>query len=157
MQPGRQIVPPLTQVAAVCYRCDGSSPLFLLVRTSSGKWTFPKGHHERGCSAPEAAALEAKEEAGVVGRVAAKPFGSYLHRKPSLRMRDWDRDEVRVLAFLLEVRRTLPSAEADRTPRWFTPDDAKERLARHRPRRYRRRLDRLIDRALRVIEAQQNQ
>src|SRR5215467_389770 len=31
------------QVAAVCYRLDGDSVEFLLVNTSSGKWTFPKG------------------------------------------------------------------------------------------------------------------
>lgn len=147
-----RMTPPMTQIAAVCYRRVGVSPRFLLVRTSSGRWTFPKGHREPGRSAAEVAALEAEEEAGVVGRVEEKPFGSYLHRKRSLR----DGDEVRVLAFLLEVHRASDPAEPHRTPRWFTPHDAKERLARHRPRRYHRHLQRVIDRALRRIEMRHN-
>lgn len=139
---------PRTQVAAVCYRCVGPSARFLLVKTSSGKWTFPKGHREPGRSAAEIAALEAEEEAGVVGHIETRPFGSYLHRKRS----HWDGDEVRVLAFLLEVRRLSRPEERYRSPRWFTADDAKERLARHRSRRYHRHLERVIDRALHLIE-----
>ena len=146
---------PVTQVAAVCYRCVGPSPRFLLVRSSSGKWTFPKGHREPGLSASEVAALEAEEEAGVVGRVETKPFGSYIHRKRSLR--NWDSDEIRVLAFLLEVRRTSDPEERHRSPRWFTPDAAKERLARHRSPRYHRHLLRVIDRALHLIESRHRQ
>lgn len=149
MRPG-VLSPSMTQVAAVCYRRVGVSPRFLLVRTSSGKWTFPKGHREPGRSAAEAAAIEAAEEAGVVGHVERRPFGSYLLRKRSLRHRD--RDEVRVLAFLLEVRHASRPEESYRTPRWFTPSDAKERLARHRPPRYHRHLERVIDRALSRIE-----
>jgi 8-oxo-dGTP pyrophosphatase MutT (NUDIX family) len=145
----------MTQVAAVCYQCVGRSPRFLLVRSSSGKWTFPKGHQEPGLTAAEVAALEAEEEAGVIGRIEAKPFGSYIHRKRSLR--NWDGDEVRVLAFLLEVRRTSLPEEPNRSPRWFTPDAAKERLARHRSPRYHRHLRRMIDRALHLIERRHKQ
>src|SRR2546421_12683281 len=80
----RQEATPL-QVAAVCYRANEGSPRFLLVRTSSGRWTFPKGRLENGLSHPEIAALEAFEEGGVQGEVDPRPLGIYLHRKESLR------------------------------------------------------------------------
>ena len=137
------------QVAAVCYRYVDRSPRFLLVRTSSGKWTFPKGHQERGRTAAEIAALEAHEEAGVIGNVDREPFDSYLHRKRSLRV--WDGREVLVLAFLLEVRRTTMPDERNRTPRWFSPEDAKQHLAQRRSPKYHRHLERVIDRAVRRI------
>ncbi len=141
---------PLTQVAAVCYRPVGSSARFLLVRTSSGKWTFPKGRQEPVYSQAEVAAIEAREEAGVTGHVDQEPFGTYIHRKRSIR--SWDGEDVLVLAFLLRVHRVSQPAEAHRTPRWFTANEAKQRLALHRPPRYHARLHRVIDRALRLIE-----
>ena len=49
---------------------------FLLVRTSNGeRWTFPKGGVERGESMSQAAAREAREEAGVTGLVGSEPLG----------------------------------------------------------------------------------
>ena len=44
------------QVAAVCYRVRGSFLEFLLVNTSAGKWTFPKGRIVPGLSGSESAA-----------------------------------------------------------------------------------------------------
>ena len=46
------------QVAAVCYRLDGPSVEFLLVNTSSGKWTFPKGRLCPSLSPSESAAAK---------------------------------------------------------------------------------------------------
>ena len=51
------------QVAAVCYRVRRSDIEFLLVRTNSGHWTFPKGKAEPGLTHAQAVALEAFEEA----------------------------------------------------------------------------------------------
>ena len=97
------------QVAAVCYRHDAGSTEFLLVRTSSGRWTFPKGRLEDGLSYAEVAALEAFEEGGVEGKVHPRPVGKYLHRKESLRGASKD---VTVLAFILEVRKSALPAES---------------------------------------------
>ena len=51
---------------------------FLLITTRrSGKWIFPKGAIEAGLTAWESAALEAQEEAGVVGEISDEIIGTY--------------------------------------------------------------------------------
>src|SRR5262249_27106253 len=62
------------QVAAVCYQVRRGGIEFLLVRTNSGHWTFPKGSTEPGLTHAQAAALEAFEEAGVHGRMEEASF-----------------------------------------------------------------------------------
>ena len=94
------------QVAAICYSRKAGSPRFLLVRTSSGRWTFPKGRLEDGLSRVQVAALEAFEEGDVDGKVDPRPIGSYLHRKESLR--GYRSKDVTVLAFLLEAKKSAP-------------------------------------------------
>ena len=136
------------QVAAVCYRHDAGSTKFLLVRTSSGRWTFPKGRLEDGLSHAEVAALEAFEEGGVEGKVHPRPVGTYLHRKESLRGASKD---VTVLAFILEVKKSALPAESHRTPRWFSATEAKLRLANRRPEKYLRGMERVFDSALQQI------
>ena len=136
------------QVAAVCYRHDAGSTEFLLVRTSSGRWTFPKGRLEDGLSHAEVAALEAFEEGGVEGKVHPRPVGKYLHRKESLRGASKD---VTVLAFILEVKKSALPAESHRTPRWFSATEAKLRLANRRPEKYLRGMERVFDSALQQI------
>ena len=136
------------QVAAVCYRHEAGSTQFLLVRTSSGRWTFPKGRLEDGLSHAEVAALEAFEEGGVEGKVHPRPVGRYLHRKESLRGAAKD---VTVLAFILEVKKSALPAESHRTPRWFSATEAKLRLANRRPEKYLRGMERVFDSALQQI------
>jgi 8-oxo-dGTP pyrophosphatase MutT (NUDIX family) len=136
------------QVAALCYRHDAGSTEFLLVRTSSGRWTFPKGRLEDGLSYAEVAALEAFEEGGVEGKVHPRPVGKYLHRKESLRGASKD---VTVLAFILEVKKSALPAESHRTPRWFSATEAKLRLANRRPEKYLRGMERVFDSALQQI------
>src|ERR1035441_4082761 len=68
-------------VAAVCYRLKDDEPEFLLVRTRSGRWTFPKGGVDGDATNAEAAAREAYEEAGVKGRIEFHPFHWYFHSK----------------------------------------------------------------------------
>jgi 8-oxo-dGTP pyrophosphatase MutT (NUDIX family) len=136
------------QVAAVCYRHDAGSTEFLLVRTSSGRWTFPKGRLEDGLSLAEVAALEAFEEGGVEGKVHPRPVGKYLHRKESLRGASKD---VTVLAFILEVKKSALPVESHRTPRWFSATEAKLRLANRRPEKYLRGMERVFDSALQQI------
>ena len=103
------------------------------MRTSNGaRWTFPKGHRERGETLAEAAAREAAEEAGVSGRIDPEPLAQY--RYPS---RGGD---ALVTAFLLEVDREGLAAERDRDPTWFGFEAARSKLA-VRPRKRLRRGD----------------
>src|SRR5579863_9422649 len=108
------------QVAAVCYRVRSSGVEFLLVRTGSGHWTFPKGSAEPGLTHAQAAALEAFEEAGVHGRMEEASFTRYIRRKGS-DPRDASRSaakstekEVIVQAHLCEVSRLEPPQEPNR-------------------------------------------
>jgi|GraSoiStandDraft_41_1057321.scaffolds.fasta_scaffold4570448_1 8-oxo-dGTP pyrophosphatase MutT (NUDIX family) len=130
------------QVAAVCYRHKGSSVQFLLVNTGGGKWTFPKGCVDPQLSAIEAASREAAEEAGVAGSIEQRAFASYLHVKKR------ESQEFVVAAYLLRVRKAAFRPEAHRNPTWFPPQEAKKRLAKYRPRKYRDELKRIVDRAV---------
>src|SRR5215467_16409834 len=94
------------QVAAVCYRLNGPSVEFLLVNTSSGKWTFPKGRLNPSMSPSESAAQEAWEEAGARGSISEKHFDSYIDTKRALGHDERSR-EVRIAAYLFEVESTV--------------------------------------------------
>ena len=109
-------------VAAVCHRRDEGAVELLLVQTKGGnRWTFPKGHVEPGERPWEAAAREAREEAGLEGDVAPTPFTRY--RYPATRNEE---GESLVSAYLLAVvRQGLPAdTERRRNPTWVGPAEA---------------------------------
>lgn len=134
------------QVAAICYRLTDSAAEFLLVNTSSGRWTFPKGHRNPKMSASESAAREAWEEAGAKGRIEEKHFGSYLDNKRGLSRGTGTRD-VLVKAFLFEVHSTVEPKERGRNPNWFSVHDAKRQLAEGRSPRSASQIAGVIDSA----------
>ena len=138
-------------VAAVCYRVRDREPEFLLVRTKSGHWTFPKGGVDADASNADAAAREAYEEAGVTGRVESAAFVSYWHCK-SRRLRSSHR-VVLVDAHLCEVRHLAPPQERHRNPTWFRASKAKRRLRESRTTEFSAELIRVIDRALERIQS----
>jgi 8-oxo-dGTP pyrophosphatase MutT (NUDIX family) len=138
------------QVAAVCYRRVGLSFEFLLVNTSAGKWTFPKGRLCSWLSPSESAAREALEEAGVLGRIQENSFAYYLDLKRSLGHDNRSR-EIRIAAYLMEVRSISTPHETHRNPTWFSPEEAKERLAELRAANYSRELGRIIETAIRSL------
>lgn len=116
-----------TVAAAICYRRREQKVEFLLVRTKGGgKWTFPKGHIEPGEQPWQAAAREALEEAGAVGKVEEIPLTNYLYPKPSFG--GTPSMDVTVSAYLLEVLSVRNPDEHLREPRWYTPDEARARL-----------------------------
>jgi 8-oxo-dGTP pyrophosphatase MutT (NUDIX family) len=136
------------RAAAICYRRGSREVQFLLVRTRAGTtWTFPKGHVEPGESPREAAAREAREEAGVTGDVASSPLTRY--RYPA-----WGPfqtpQEVCVEAYLVEVRPEEGPGEHEqiRIPTWCSPAEALARLQQGRQARYAREHERLIAAAL---------
>ena len=136
------------QVAAVCYRRRGPEIEFLLVSTNGGnKWTFPKGSPETNLSHSQAAEREAAEEAGAWGTIEPRHFHLYIHSKGVF----WQPGGVQeyvVKAFLLEVHQMRQPDEALRKPTWFSPQEAKVKLARGRELKYAHELETVIDRAL---------
>jgi 8-oxo-dGTP pyrophosphatase MutT (NUDIX family) len=112
----------IRQSGAIVVRLDGKKPRVLLVtaKRNPRNWIFPKGHIEKG-ETPEAAALrEAREEAGVVGKVIG-PAGvleySFLGVK------------ARVEYFLAELTREAGPPEDGREKVWCDLDEALERLS----------------------------
>jgi 8-oxo-dGTP pyrophosphatase MutT (NUDIX family)/predicted alpha/beta hydrolase family esterase len=140
------------QAAAVCYRRRSGNSEFLLVRTTGGRWTFPKGGVEASLGMSGSAAQEALEEAGVTGAIESQPFIYYLHAKRELKADEGRASRFCVAAFLLEVQtENARTPERGRTPTWFNPAEAKQRLAEDRSVIYREEFSRVVDTAVRQI------
>lgn len=78
-------VPWVQHQAGVLAWLPGTDPVQFTIVTSrrTGRWVFPKGGVDDGMTPQEAAAQEAREEAGLLGEVKADPIGSY--RSPKIR------------------------------------------------------------------------
>lgn len=113
----------LIQVAALPFRLEvGILEILLITSRETGRWVIPKGWPMKGLSDRDAAAREAEEEAGVVGKIRKKPIGSYTYWK-----RRTDRfDLVQVEVFPLKVERHLANwrERGQRRLAWFSPEHA---------------------------------
>ena len=139
------------QVAAVCYRVRNGEIEFLLVRTNSGHWTFPKGNAEPGLTHAQAAALEAFEEAGVHGRMEEASFAQYMRRKGGS-FENSAETELSFSAHLCEVLRLDPPQESNRNRTWYSIAATKQNLREDRDRDYGAKLARVVDRAVDRIQ-----
>ena len=114
----------LVQVAALPIRFadDGSAQTLLLTSRETKRWIIPKGWPMKGRKPWEAAAREALEEAGVVGRPRKKPIGSYVYFKRQAAHFDVCRVDVYVLAFAKQLKtwREIGQREA----KWFGLEEA---------------------------------
>lgn len=116
------------QVAALPVRKgeDGSLEVLLVTSRETGRWVIPKGWPSKRLSDREAAAREARQEAGVTGTIKSKPVGTYRYRKV-------EPEGTRLLAvtvYLLKVEREKKRwPEQDQRQRtWFTADAAARRV-----------------------------
>jgi predicted phosphate transport protein (TIGR00153 family) len=111
------------------YRTEGSgidAPVRVLLVTSRGtrgRWVVPKGNAAGGLTPHESAAMEAEEEAGVVGSICPMPIGSYRYRK---RRKSGATLMVDVDVFPLAVthERDEWKEKGQRERRWFTLAEA---------------------------------
>lgn len=112
------------QVAALPIRNDAQGHLRVMLMTSreTKRLIVPKGWPMKGRKDHRAAAIEAMEEAGLVGRIHRKSLGSYVYWK---RLKDRF-DLCRVKVFVLEVDRQLPvwREQEQRQMGWLLTDDA---------------------------------
>jgi hypothetical protein len=90
------------QVAALPFKVESSGIQVMMITSRNGKrWLVPKGNPMVGRKAWTAAAREAFEEAGVMGRIRPTPLGRFKFRK---RIEGQKRPVVADI-FPLEVRR----------------------------------------------------
>ena len=112
------------QAAAIPFRHRaGAAEVCLITTLKAGRWTVPKGFIDPGATAPETAVREAREEAGVHGRVVGGPVGYYDIRKLGGR--------YRVVVYLMRVDRVDDRWEeqALRRRRWIGVRRAEKLLA----------------------------
>ena len=111
------------QAAAIPYRWqDGRLQIALITKRQTGRWIVPKGHVEKGETPRQSARREASEEAGLHGRLALRPLGSYEYFK--------DREPRVVLVFLLLVTKEMRSWREDdvREREWIGVKQAIKRV-----------------------------
>src|SRR3954468_24258671 len=135
-------MPVIRQAGSIVVRLDGKEPQVLLVtaKRNPKNWIFPKGHIEKGETAEAAALREAKEEAGVVGKLIGPAgvleFGFFGVK-------------VRVEYFLAELTRESGPPEDGRKRMWCGLDDALERLSYKNTRKMLRKAWKEVDRRFR--------
>jgi 8-oxo-dGTP pyrophosphatase MutT (NUDIX family) len=118
-------LPALRQVGALPIRLvDGAPEVLLLTSRERKRWVIPKGWPMKGKKNWAAAAQEAKEEAGVIGRTEKKPVGEFLYFKRQAAHFDLVQVEVYVLHY--EKRLHAYREKGQRQARWFSPGDAAE-------------------------------
>ncbi len=111
------------QVAALpVRRVNGMIEVLLVTSRDTGRWIIPKGWEIKGLKCHEAAAREAKEEAGVEGKIGPKAIGRFTYIKAERS----DQGAIDVTVFLLSVRKECKRwREAGQRERaWFPIDSA---------------------------------
>jgi 8-oxo-dGTP pyrophosphatase MutT (NUDIX family) len=117
-----------TQVAAlpILRSSSGALEVLLITTRDTGRWIIPKGWPMKGRKDHKAAAREAREEAGVVGRIRKRPLGRYLYGK--CRRDRVDLCEVTVYPLLVERQRSQWLERGQRAFGWFSVEDAAARV-----------------------------
>jgi 8-oxo-dGTP pyrophosphatase MutT (NUDIX family) len=114
----------IRQVAAIPFRLgsDGELEVLLVTSRETRRFIVPKGWPMKGKSGRKVAAIEAEQEAGVVGKVLKQPAGTYSY---------WKRLErqfvrVDVTVYLLAVSEELTAWREKKSRRraWLTTGDA---------------------------------
>ena len=112
------------QIGALPVRLDAQGEIEIALVTSreTRRWIVPKGWPMKGLKAHEAAAIEAREEAGLIGRIEKKKVGTYQYFK----RRDARFDLCEVDLFRLWVDDELADfpEKGQRLVRWVNRHDA---------------------------------
>jgi hypothetical protein len=118
----------MRQIAVLPYRfaggkTDGSTEIMLITSRETKRWVIPKGNPMNGMARHASAAIEAEEEAGVIGAVCPTSIGSYEYRK---RRSNGAAIMYNVEVFPLAVTHELSEwkEQHERERKWFSFDEA---------------------------------
>jgi uncharacterized protein len=114
----------ITQYGVLPYRVDaaGKAEILLITSKERRRWVIPKGNPIPFFLNYESAAREAYEEAGVEGRIAPQPIGSFRYEK---RRRGGDAAAIVTVYPLLVTREADDWPErGERERRWFPAAEA---------------------------------
>jgi 8-oxo-dGTP pyrophosphatase MutT (NUDIX family) len=124
-----------TSAGCVCFRAAGNSFEVALIRTHEGRWQLPKGWIEADETPEQAAAREAREEAGVESEIVA-PLETITYWYVS----NYEAEPARIHKFVhFFLARATGGSVDDHDDevleaRWFAIDEA-ERTLSHRDER----------------------
>ena len=118
------------QYGAVCFRYVGSGDaieILVITTRESRRWAIPKGWPMKKKKPYRAAAIEARQEAGVRGRTRKKPIGRYTYLKW---LDDGDVAPCIVDLFQIEVKSISDDFKerGERVLAWVSPDEAARRV-----------------------------
>jgi 8-oxo-dGTP pyrophosphatase MutT (NUDIX family) len=111
------------QIAALPWRLAERLEIMLVSSRETKRWIIPKGWPMAGRSHSAAAAIEAMEEAGLLGTITPEPIGQYRYVKKFAR---GETAPVKVEVFALRVTRQRESwpEKGERETLWFAADEA---------------------------------
>ncbi|WP_299813897.1 NUDIX hydrolase [uncultured Roseibium sp.] len=116
--------PSRLQIAALCLRQrNGKREVLMVTSKTTHRWILPKGWPIVSLRAHRTAAIEAFEEAGVIGTARKKPFASFRSHKGGkggLKLR------TKVLVYLVDVESTTDvfPERGERDVRWLSIEEA---------------------------------
>lgn len=116
---------PHVQVAALPWRRrrDGNIEILLVTSRDTGRWILPKGWPEGDETLAESAFREAREEAGISGRIDTEPVGSYFYDK-RLATGMARRCEVQVFPLAVTRLNSKWPEKGQRARNWVSPEQA---------------------------------
>ena len=107
------------QYAALPYRFEGRQVRVLLITSrETHRWVIPKGWPMNGLKPHDAAAVEAAEEAGLIGAVETTPLGSYRYMK-GLKSGATVAVQVIVFPFMVAAQVESWKEQDQRSLQWF--------------------------------------
>ncbi len=119
-----------SQLAALCWSegKDGKQ-ILLITSRDTGRWVLPKGWPMKGHSAPQAAMIEAWEEAGVTGSIREDALGIYSYDKVLNRENELAQHcEVEVFAVQVDKLARKYPEHRQRRRKWFSPEKAARKV-----------------------------
>jgi 8-oxo-dGTP pyrophosphatase MutT (NUDIX family) len=120
-------MPTLKQVGAIPLRkMNGTLEVLLVTSRDTGRWIIPKGWPSKRMTDSAAAAREALQEAGAVGKISREVYGNYRYRKI-------DKGNVRLIdvsVFLLWVKKEKKNwrEKGERQRSWFDIQTASKKV-----------------------------